>query len=97
MHPDDAATYGIQSGDLVCVKSRRGELQLQAGFDAGLSRGLLFMTLHFPDQVPTNVLTIEATDPIAGTAEFKAAAVRIEPVRERQSMPNGQLKVAALG
>jgi len=97
IHPDDAATYGIQSGELVCVKSRRGELQLQAGFDAGLSRGLLFMTLHFPDQVPTNVLTIEATDPIAGTAEFKAAAVRIEPVRERQSSSDGQVKVAALG
>ena len=29
-----------------------------------------------------NELTIEATDPKSGTAEFKAAAVRIEAVRE---------------
>jgi formate dehydrogenase major subunit len=36
------------------------------------------MTLHFPDQVETNVLTIDATDPKSGTAEFKATAVRIE-------------------
>jgi hypothetical protein len=36
------------------------------------------MTLHFPEQVETNVLTIDATDPKSGTAEFKASAVRIE-------------------
>ena len=43
-----------------------------------LRAGLVFMTLHFPDQVETNVLTIDATDPKSGTAEFKATAVRIE-------------------
>jgi formate dehydrogenase major subunit len=40
--------------------------------------GLAFMTYHFPDEVPTNVLTIDAIDPRSGTAEFKAAAIRIE-------------------
>ena len=40
--------------------------------------GLLFMTLHFPDQVETNNLTIEAWDPKSGTAEFKATAVQVE-------------------
>ncbi len=36
------------------------------------------MTLHFQDEVATNVLTIDATDPKSGTAEFKATAIRIE-------------------
>jgi formate dehydrogenase major subunit len=36
------------------------------------------MTLHFPEQVETNLLTIDATDPKSGTAEFKATAVRID-------------------
>ena len=36
------------------------------------------MTLHFQDDVRTNDLTIDAQDPKSGTAEFKAAAVRIE-------------------
>jgi formate dehydrogenase major subunit len=36
------------------------------------------MTMHFPDEVETNVLTIDATDPRSGTAEFKATAVRID-------------------
>ncbi len=40
------------------------------------------MTFHFPDQVDTNVLTIEATDPKSGTAEFKASAVRIDKLPE---------------
>jgi formate dehydrogenase major subunit len=53
------------------------------------------MTLHFPDQTPTNVLTIEATDPVAGTAEFKASAVRIEPVRAATGVSNGTVKTAA--
>jgi hypothetical protein len=30
--------------------------------------------------VATNLLTIEATDPKSGTAEFKAAAIRVEKV-----------------
>ena len=38
------------------------------------------MNLHFPDVVETNVLTIDATDPKSGTAEFKATAIRVEAV-----------------
>jgi formate dehydrogenase major subunit len=36
------------------------------------------MTLHFPDQVATNVLTLDAWDPKSGTAEFKATAIRVD-------------------
>ena len=36
------------------------------------------MTLHFPYEVETNVLTIDATDPKSGTAEFKASAIRVD-------------------
>jgi formate dehydrogenase major subunit len=46
--------------------------------DESLRPGLTFMTFHFPDDVATNLLTIDATDPKSGTAEFKAAAVAIE-------------------
>ena len=46
--------------------------------DPSLRAGLAFMTFHFPDEVDVNLLTIDATDPKSGTAEFKAAAIRIE-------------------
>jgi formate dehydrogenase major subunit len=38
------------------------------------------MVCNFPDQMDTNSLTIEANDPISGTAEFKATAVKVEKV-----------------
>ena len=60
--------------------SRRGAVTAPVRFDSGLRPGLAFMTLHFPDEVNTNVLTIDATDPKSGTAEFKATAVRIEKI-----------------
>ncbi|MGE3361706.1 MAG: molybdopterin dinucleotide binding domain-containing protein, partial [Acidimicrobiia bacterium] len=56
----------------------RGAVEAPVRIDTGLREGLVFMTPHFPDEIDVNLLTIEATDPRAGTAEFKAAAVRIE-------------------
>ena len=53
--------------------------------DEALRPGLSFMTFHFPDQVATNLLTIDATDPRSGTAEFKASAIRVEKMTATMS------------
>jgi formate dehydrogenase major subunit len=76
--PEDAERFSLVDGELVRVVSRRGELEVPVRIDPGLRAGLTFMTLHFQDDVATNVLTIDATDPKSGTAEFKATAIRIE-------------------
>ncbi|WP_405666661.1 molybdopterin-dependent oxidoreductase [Streptomyces sp. NBC_01166] len=76
--PEDAESYGVSVGEEVRVSSRRGSVTAPVWIDPGLRPGLAFMTMHFPDEVDTNQLTIEANCPIAGTAEFKASAVRIE-------------------
>ena len=60
------------------ASSRRGSVEVRVRYERSLRPGLAFMTLHFPDQVSTNVLTIDATDPKSGTAEFKASAIRID-------------------
>ncbi len=78
--PADATRYGLRDGEFVRVSSRRGSVTAPVRVDDGLRAGLVFMTPHFNDDVATNLLTIDATDPKSGTAEFKAAAVRIEPV-----------------
>jgi formate dehydrogenase major subunit len=80
LSPTDAAALGVVDGTRVRVTSRRGSVVAPARIDPGLVPGLVFMTLHFPDEVDVNQLTIEATDPKSGTAEFKAAAVRVERV-----------------
>ena len=76
--PEDAARFGLREGEIVRVRSRRGQLEVPVRTDDGLRPGLTFMTLHFQDDVATNLLTIDATDPKSGTAEFKATAIRIE-------------------
>jgi formate dehydrogenase major subunit len=82
--PADAERLGVVEGEVVAVTSRRGTVDAPVHVDPGLRAGLVFMTLHFPDQVETNVLTIDATDPKSGTAEFKATAVRIDTLAERE-------------
>ena len=78
LHPADAATLDVAPGEIVRISSRRGSVDAPVRLDTGLRPGLAFMTFHFPDQVDVNVLTIDATDPKSGTAEFKATAVRVE-------------------
>jgi predicted molibdopterin-dependent oxidoreductase YjgC len=76
--PEDARSYGLCEGDRVRVTSRRGSVVVPIHIDAGLRAGLVFTTFHHNDEVATNLLTIDATDPKSGTAEFKACAVRLE-------------------
>jgi len=76
--PEDGERYGVADGARVRVVSRRGAVEAPARYVSTLRPGLAFMNLHFPDEVATNVLTIDATDPLSGTAEFKATAIRLE-------------------
>jgi formate dehydrogenase major subunit len=78
--PEDGERFGVADGGRVRIVSRRGSVEAPARYDATLRPGLAFMNLHFPDEVATNVLTIDATDPKSGTAEFKATAIRLEPI-----------------
>jgi predicted molibdopterin-dependent oxidoreductase YjgC len=79
--PEDAERLGLMSGDPVRVSSRRGSVVAPTRIDRSLRAGLVFMTFHFQDEVRVNLLTIDETDPKSGTAEFKACAVKVEPVR----------------
>ena len=64
--------------------SRRGSIEAPVRYDDSLRPGLAFMTMHFPDQIETNILTIDAIDPKSGTAEFKASAIRVEKIRDKE-------------
>jgi formate dehydrogenase major subunit len=79
---EDGERYGVADGERVRIVSRRGALEAPVRYDDTLRPGLAFMTLHFPDEVSTNVLTIDAVDPKSGTAEFKASAIRVEKLAE---------------
>ena len=89
LSPEDGAGYGVADGERVRVTSRRGTVDAPVRYDPGLRPGLAFMTLHFPDDVATNLLTIDATDPRSGTAEFKATAIRIDKLPAGAASGNG--------
>ena len=76
--PEDAERLELAPGEIVRVSSRRGAVAAPVRIDPGLRAGLMFMTFHFPEQVDVNQLTIDATDPKSGTAEFKATAIRVD-------------------
>ena len=78
--PEDGKSLGVAEGETVRVCSRRGAVRAPVRFDPSLRPGLAFMTPHFPNEVATNELTIDATDPKSGTAEFKATAIRVEKI-----------------
>jgi len=78
LSPEDMARLGVAEGERVRVSSRRGSVEAPVHRDDTLRAGLAFMTLHFPEQVETNVLTLDAWDPKSGTAEFKATAIRVD-------------------
>ena len=79
IHPDDALRLNINDGDTVRVSSRRGTLTVKAKVTSQVVPGLVFMSFHW-SEVPTNVLTLNEYDPISGTAEFKACAVKVETI-----------------
>lgn len=82
LSPEDAAAHGLSDGDMARVTSRRGSVQAPVRTDPNLRPGLAFMTFHFPEQVDTNLLTMDAWDPKSGTSEYKATAIRVERAEE---------------
>jgi formate dehydrogenase major subunit len=75
-----ATRFGVRDGERVAVASRRGKVEMQVRVVANLPPDLAFTTFHFPDRVDVNSLTSDTWDPKSGTAEFKATAIRIEPI-----------------
>jgi formate dehydrogenase major subunit len=75
--PQDAAELKIGNGEMVRVRSRRGEVSIRARVTPRVPRGLVWMSFHFRGTC-ANWLTNPAFDPSTLTAEYKACAVRVE-------------------
>jgi len=77
INPKDAERLGIRDGDRVRVRSRRGEITLEALVTEGIGEGVVFIPFHF-SEAAANVLTDPALDPRAKIPEYKACAVALE-------------------
>ncbi len=83
VHPTDAERYGIADGETVRLRSRRGEITLEAHVTEDTKEGVVWTTPHFA-AASANRLTNHVLDERAKIPEYKAAAaeidVGIEPV-----------------
>jgi len=79
INDEDGARLEITSGDIIRVSSRRGEVTGKVSLTDKLPRGMVFMNFHFAE-MPTNVLTGDAVDPVAKIPEYKVSAVKVERV-----------------
>lgn len=76
IHPDDASRHFITEGDLVCVESARGKVDVKARITDEVKPGVLSTTFHFPE-VLMNTITSSEKDSEAMCPEYKVVAVNI--------------------
>ena len=91
MNPADAGRFGIEDGETVRVRSRRGELIAVARLTDNMSLGEVFVPFVKLQNSAANFLTNSAYDPDSKIPEYKVCAVRVEKLSE----VSGREKMAA--
>ena len=76
IHPDDAAKEGIADGDLVCVESPRGKVDIKAAVTTEMRPGILSSTFHFPE-IMLNIITSDEHCSEAMCPEYKVVSCKI--------------------
>ncbi len=87
IHPADAEVRGIRPGDWVSIRSRMGEITLQARLTERLKQGVVYTTFHHPS-TGTNVITTDLSDWATNCPEYKVTAVEVLPANHRSEWNN---------
>ena len=77
LNPQDAEVLGVETGNTVMVRSRRGQIEVPADLTDSVASGAVFLAVHFTEY-PANSLTVAALDPVAKTPGFKACSVSVK-------------------
>ena len=85
IHPQTARGFGLADGDLACLTTRRGTIEVKARLTSTIRLDTLFVPFHWGDQGSANLLTHAALDPESRMPEFKVCAVQIAPAH-RESL-----------
>ncbi|RZV42757.1 MAG: formate dehydrogenase subunit alpha [Acidimicrobiales bacterium] len=78
IHPSDAEAQGVQDGQWVTIKSRKGETTLRAKISDRMQPGVVYTTFHHPES-GANVVTTELSDWATSCPEYKVTAVAVTP------------------
>ena len=82
LHPDTLKHLGVEPGEMVLLKSRRGEITIMARADRAVAEDMVFVPFAYVEAA-ANVLTNSALDPYGKIPEFKFAAVKVEKIDAR--------------
>ncbi len=77
MPPVMIEELGAKAGDLVTVRSRRGEIDIRVRADGAVQNGMIFIPFCYAEAA-VNLLTNDALDPFGKIAEVKFCAVNVE-------------------
>jgi assimilatory nitrate reductase catalytic subunit len=80
IHPLLASRLGIRDGEMVRVRTRRGEITVPAQIVRTIRPDTVFVPYHWPGKKSANLLTNRALDPISKIPEYKVCACRVERV-----------------
>ena len=72
----DAAENTIKDGEMVCVTSARGKVDIRACITDEVKPGVMSTTFHFPE-IMVNLITSDIHDSEAKCPEYKVVAVKI--------------------
>lgn len=86
INPADAAKHMIAEGDMVCVESARGKVDVKARISDEVKPGILSSTFHFPE-IMLNNITSSVADSEAMCPEYKVVAVNIRKSKGEYKQP----------
>ena len=72
----DATDNGIENGDMVCVTSARGKVDIKAKVTDEVKPSVMSTTFHFPE-IMVNLITSDVHDSEAKCPEYKVVAAKI--------------------
>jgi assimilatory nitrate reductase catalytic subunit len=90
LHPKMAERYGIHTGDLVTITTRRNSITLPALVVRTIRPDTVFIPYHWPGGKSANRLTHRTLDPRSKIPEFKVSACRIEKAGASQTATGGR-------
>ncbi|WML47956.1 molybdopterin dinucleotide binding domain-containing protein [Neobacillus sp. PS3-34] len=82
---EDAEALHLIEGEVVRIKSPRGEIEVPVRIGEAVQKGLIFVPFHFGSwekKEAANELTADFTDPLSKQPTFKQSSCRIEKMRE---------------
>ena len=85
VHPDDATALGLEEGEPVEVRTRRGAARADVRLNRATPVGTVFMPIHWNDLwsegASPNEATTDAADPISRQPALKHCAVAVRSLR----------------